>query len=113
MNLTIFGGLGRRPFAPGWTKQTVVAIFGGGELDLSASPPGPGAVLTVVAILGGMTILLAPGTRVTVSGFAIFGGREVNVSPRGDGPEIALRLCVFIGGVEVKEPGMNDSERPS
>ena len=77
MNVAIFGGFNRRPFPPGWTKETVITVFGGGDLDLSSSPPGPGARLTAIAILGGIKILVAPGTQVSVSGFGLFGGREV------------------------------------
>ncbi len=102
MNVAIFSGL-RRPFPPGWTKDTVIAIFGGGDLDLSGSPPGPDARLTAIAILSGIKILVAPGTRVSVSGFGLFGGREVKVSQRGDGPEIKMSLWAFLGGIEVKE----------
>lgn len=102
MNVAIFSGL-RRPFPPGWTKETVFAIFGGGDLDLSISPPGPDARLTAIAILSGITILVSPGTRVSVSGFGLFGGREVKVSQRGDGPEIKMSLWAFLGGIEVKE----------
>jgi len=103
MNLVIFGGLGRRPFPPGWTKETVIAIFGGGTLDLSMSQPGEGARLTAVAIFGGMSIVVPLGTKVSVSGFTLFGGREVKVSQVGDGPVIKMSLWVFLGGIEVKE----------
>ena len=103
MNLVIFGGLGRRPFPPGWTKETVIAIFGGGLLDLSHSPPGPDARLTVVAIFGGMKILVAADTRVSVSGFSLLGGRDVKVSQSGDGPVIKMSLWAFLGGIEVTD----------
>ena len=102
MNIAIFGGFDKRPFAPGWTKQTVVAILGGGDIDLTSSPPGDGARLTAVAVLGGVEIVVQPGTRVTMSGLSLFGGRSVTVQP-GDGPEIALRAVAILGGVEVKE----------
>lgn len=103
MNVAIFGGLKRRPFPPGWTKETVVAIFGGGDLDLSSSPPGPNPRLRAVAILGGIEIVVAHGTRVSVSGFGLFGGRRVKVSQGGDGPEINMSLWVFFGGIKVEE----------
>jgi hypothetical protein len=102
VDLVIFGGLNRL-FPPGWTKETFVAILGGGEFDLSSSPPGPDAHLTAVAILGGVKIRVAPGTRISVSGFGLFGGREVKVSEAADGPEIKMSLWAFLGGIEVKE----------
>jgi hypothetical protein len=103
MNVAIFGGLNRRPFPPGWTKETVVAILGGGDIDLSNSPPGPDARLTAVAVLGGVKILVPAGTRVSVSGFALLGGREVKVSQSGDGPDIKMSLWAFLGGVQVED----------
>lgn len=103
MNLAIFSALNRRPFPPGWTKETLVGIFGGGEVDLTTSPPGPGAQLTAVAIFGGIDIVVAPGTRVSVSGFGFLGDRDVRVSQQGDGPEIKMSLWTVLGGISVKE----------
>jgi hypothetical protein len=102
MNVAIFGGL-RRSLQPGWRRETVVAVLGGGDLDLSASPPGPDPRLTAVAFLGGVKIIVPPGTRVAMSGFGLFGGRDVTVSQRGDGPEIRMSLWAIFGGVKVQE----------
>ncbi len=102
MNLALFGGFEKQPFAPGWTKETVVAAFGGGELDLRHAPPGDGARLTAVALFGGVEIVVAPGTRVSMSGASVLGGRSVKVQP-GEGPEIAMKLVAVFGGIEVKD----------
>ncbi len=102
MNLAILGGFGKRPFPPGWTKQTAVAVLGGGEIDLTQSPPGEKAQLTAIGVLGGIDITVAPGSRLTVSGFSLLGGRDIKVEPR-DGPEMHLRLIAVLGGIEVKE----------
>ncbi len=102
MNLAMLGGFGKRPFAPGWTKQTAIAVLGGGEIDLTQSPPGEGAQLTAVAVLGGIDVTVAPGSRLTVSGFSLLGGREIKVEP-GEGPAMRMRLIAVLGGVEVKE----------
>jgi hypothetical protein len=108
VNVAIFGGLGRRPFPPGWTRETVLALFGGGNLDLSQSAPGAGARLTALAILGGVNIALPPGTQVSTSGFSLFGGRDVRVSQRGDGPQVRLSLWAFFGAIKVTEGGVPD-----
>jgi hypothetical protein len=108
VNVAIFGGLNRRPFPPGWTRETVIALLGGGELDLSESPSGPGARLTVVAILGGVRIAVPSGTRVSTGGFALFGGREVRVSQQGDGPQVKLSLWALFGGIKVTEGALPD-----
>jgi len=78
-----------------------VAVFGGGSFDLTSAPPGADARLTVVAILGGIEIKVAPGTRVTMGGLSFLGGREVKVEP-GDGPQIHLNATAILGGVEIK-----------
>jgi hypothetical protein len=102
VNVAILSGL-KRPIPAGWTKETLVTILGGVDLDFSSSPPGQDAHLTVVTILGGVKILVAPGTRVALSGFSLLGGREVKVTQSGDGPEIRMNLWAFLGGIEVKE----------
>jgi hypothetical protein len=103
VNLALFGGFDKRPLGPGWKKETLVAVLGGGEVDLTASPPdGNEGRLTAVAILGGIDITVAPGTRVALSGMGLFGGRSVKVS-EGEGPMIRLKAVAIFGGVEVKE----------
>jgi hypothetical protein len=103
MNLAVLGGFGKKPFAPGWKKETAAAVLGGGEIDLTSSPPAPeGAHLTAVAVLGGIQVRVPPGTRVSLSGLSFLGGREVTVEPNG-GPEIAIRGIAILGGIEVKE----------
>jgi hypothetical protein len=101
-DVTVFGGRrGRLP--DGWTKQTLVSIFGGAEVDARATP-GEGARLTIIAILGGAKVLVPAGARVTVGGFAFLGGRKVEVHSKPDGPEIHLHAYTVLGGVEVSEP---------
>ena len=106
MNFALFGGFGTRPLAPGWQKETALAVLGGGEFDLTSAPPGESARLTAVAILGGIKIVVAPGSRVTMSGVSFFGGRDVKVTP-ADGPAVHVRAVAVLGGVEVKEPGQD------
>lgn len=103
MNVAFLGGFGKRPFAPGWKKESVVAVLGGGEIDVTSSPPSPdGAQLTVVAVLGGVELSVPHGSRISMSGLSLLGGRETKIEP-GDGPEIAVRAIAVLGGVEVKE----------
>ena len=102
MNVAIFGGFDRRPFAPGWTKEKLVAVFGGGDIDLASCPPGDNAELTVVTVFGGVELNVLPGTRISMSGFSLFGGRTVNVKP-GGGSELRLKAFCIFGGVDVKE----------
>ena len=102
MNVALFGGFDKRPIAPGWKKETLVAVFGGGDVDLTASPPDGEGHLTAVAFLGGIDIAVAPETSVSLSGLSLFGGRTVNVR-EGSGPRIKLNAIAIFGGVNVKE----------
>jgi predicted membrane protein len=102
MNVAIFGGFEKKPFAPGWSKETVVAVLGGGDLDLRSSPPADGATLRIVAILGGVAVIVPPGTRVSLSGLSLFGGCSVQVEP-GDGPQLSVSATAIFGGVDVKD----------
>ena len=54
MNVALFGGFDKRPIAPGWTKETFVAVFGGGDVDLTASPPEGEGRLTAFSLFGGI-----------------------------------------------------------
>jgi hypothetical protein len=106
MNVAIFGGFGKRMLATGWTKETAVAILGGGDFDLVGIEPGENARLTVVAILGGIDIVVDEGTQVTMSGFSLFGGRNVSVAA-GEGPRVGVRAFSLFGGVEVRPPKLH------
>ena len=104
MNWAVLGGFGKAPLPGGWTNESAVAFLGGGELDLAASSPGREPQLTAVAILGGIDVLVPPGSRVSMSGLSLLGGREVKMEP-GDGPAINVRAYAVLGGVEVKVAG--------
>jgi hypothetical protein len=99
-DIAIFGG--RRITLPvGWTKQRLVAIFGGAHVDATAQP-GEGAALMIVTILGGAEIVVPEGARVTIGGFALLGGRSVEVSSKEDGPEIRVNAYSVLGGLRVR-----------
>jgi hypothetical protein len=107
MNVAVFGGFSKAPFAPGWRRQTALAFLGGGELDLGAATPADDARLTAIAVLGGIDVRVPPGSRVALSGLSLLGGRDVKVPP-GDGPTIRVRAFAILGGVSIQP-----SEAPS
>ena len=103
MNVAVFGSFGERLLGHGWRKETAIAIFGGGEFDLTEVEPGENARLTALAILGGIDIRVAEGTQVTMSGGSLFGSRKVKVST-GSGPAIHIRGIAVLGHVNVVPP---------
>lgn len=91
-----------------WTPPrnlNVVAIMGGGGLDFREAIFGePVTEVTVVAIMGGVEIIVPPGVRVESNGFALMGGFE-QVAQEGtgaDAPLIKVNGFVCMGAVEMK-----------
>lgn len=103
--VVVFGGReirsGARPFRGG----SVMAIFGGVELDLTGAQLAQDAVLDVIGVFGGADVVVPPGWRVRMNGPAIFGGygNETEGLPVPDGaPTLDIRALVLFGGVDVK-----------
>jgi len=103
MNVAVFGSFGERLLAHGWTKETAVAFFGGGDFDLSEVEPGEHARLTAVAVLGSVDIRVAADAQVTMTGGSLFGSRKVKV-PTGSGPAVHVRGIAVLGHVNVLPP---------
>lgn len=100
-HVSIFGG--RRATLPhGWSRETVVAILGGADIDATAPPSGDG-VIRVFTLLGGAKVIVSPDARVGLGGFALLGGRTADVGPGApDGPSVSITGVTILGGVEVR-----------
>ncbi len=103
MNIAALGSFGRRMLADGWTRETAVAFFGGGEFDLTGIEPGENARLTAIAVFGSVDIRVDRGTQVTMTGGSLLGSRKVKVDV-GDGPTVRVRGFAFFGHVHVLPP---------
>jgi hypothetical protein len=85
---------------------TVVAIMGSCLLDLRAARlSAPVTTLTVVAIMGGVEVIVPPGVRVEMHGLPLMGSwsnrvHEENLPP--EAPEVHLRGVALMGGVDVR-----------
>jgi hypothetical protein len=96
---------GRQSTLPeGWTKHTIVAVFGGAEIDARATP-ADGASLKFVGVFGGARVTVARGARVSLSGFSLLGGRKVDVESSPDGPSIPVTAYTVLGGIEIRDRG--------
>ena len=92
----------------------ITAIMGGGQLDLRLAtiPPGEEAVLDIVAVMGGVEIIVPPTWEVSTPIMPFMGGVEdkrfpllpsdPNVSRRETGGRLVLRGLVMMGGVHIK-----------
>jgi hypothetical protein len=100
-HVSIFGG--RNVTLPhGWSRETVVCILGGADIDAQAAPSGDG-VIRVFTFLGGATLKVSRAARVNVGGFALLGGRGADVGPgEPDGPSLSVTGASILGGVDVR-----------
>jgi hypothetical protein len=98
-----------------WTPPRhlhAVAVMGGAELDLrEARFPEGETTVNVLAVMGGVEIVVPPGLRVQCSGLPLMGGFDSldqdgapDVAP---GAVLRIRGLACMGGVEVRvaEPG--------
>jgi hypothetical protein len=104
--LAVMGGAERRGRWHVPERCTVVAIMGGCLLDLRAARlSAPVTTLTVVAIMGGVEVIVPPGVRVEMHGLPLMGGWSNNVHEEElppDAPEVHLQGVALMGGVEVR-----------
>lgn len=104
--IAMMGGAERKGV---WTPSEtnyVVAVMGGSLLDFREAnlPPGDTNVV-VVAIMGGVEIIVPPGLRVESNGMGIMGAFE-HVGQAGEagpgGPVLRISGAAVMGGVEIK-----------
>jgi hypothetical protein len=114
--LAVMSGVERRGVWRPAARNFVIGFMGGVELDFREAelPPGETEVL-VLALMGGVEIIVPPGLAVDASGIAIMGGFE----HRSQAPHLppgAARLRIhgiaFMGGVDVcvRNPGESAKE---
>jgi predicted membrane protein len=92
----------------------ITAIMGGGQLDLRLAtiPPGEEAILDIVAVMGGVEILVPSGWEVSTPILPFMGGVEdkrfpplqsdPNAARQEAGGRLVLRGLVMMGGVHIK-----------
>jgi hypothetical protein len=105
--IAIFGGVSRKGAWAPEPVTTVLAVFGGADLDFrDAVLPGKEVVLRATAVLGGIQITVPPEMRVVDSGIAILGGREIAGNPDDaaspDAPVLRIEGACVLGGIDVQ-----------
>ena len=102
MQLAIFSSTSESSFAPDWSEEAAIAVFGNLTLDLTLHPPLGDANLTVAAVFGGAKVIVPPGARVVTKGIALFGGSKVKVE-QGLGPDLTINFLALFGEVKIVE----------
>lgn len=96
-------------------KSVIATLLGGTRLDLREAVLGADVVsMTLVALVGGVRVIVPPGIEVDVDGLTLLGGKRVDTDPPAAGsraPRLRIRTVVFMGGVHVN--GAESPGRPS
>lgn len=89
---------------PQFRGGTVVALFGGVEVDLTGAEVGDRAVIDAFVAFGGSEIAVPESWKVVVTGLPLFGGwsNKARHPERGDAaPQLLVNAVTAFGGLEV------------
>lgn len=96
-------------------QLTAVTVMGGTDLDFRQATFATEAVsVRLLALMGGVDIVVPPGVRVEWGGVALMGGvtmPEPGRPPAPDAPVIRISGLVCMGGVDVVERHPGESAR--
>jgi len=112
-NLSLFSGVKTRNVSKNFKGGSLVAIFGGIDLDLRDSYiSNEGARIDVTAAFGGVNIIVPPEWKVEVTGIPVFGGWSNKTKGKNcinpDAPVLSLHCFVAFGGVDIKNLDRNN-----
>jgi hypothetical protein len=101
--VAIYDGVQLRSRASAFRGGSLLAWYGGIEVDLSEATLAPEVHLTVHALFGGVAIRLPAGCRVDSTVTALGGGVDVKKStPENEtGPKVTLDGLAAFGGIAV------------
>ncbi|HQZ00068.1 MAG TPA: DUF1707 domain-containing protein [Propionicimonas sp.] len=105
--VAIFSGASRKHAWRVRRNTSIMAVFGGVELDLTqATYEAHELTFNVFCLFGGVEVTVPPGTDVDSQVIAIFGGTEVGrlTPPDPSLPKIRLKGFCGFGGVEIRNP---------
>lgn len=91
----------------GWlavpTGVRAISLIGDVTLDLSSADlPAGGVDLTLVSLIGDLTVIVADGTPVHISTISLIGGRREAVTPALQGmPAVRIMAVALLGDVKV------------
>lgn len=115
--MAIFGGVERDGAWRVPSHLQASAVFGGMSLDFREAVFGPGVTeINVVALMGGVQLIVPPGLSVEVSGTAIMGGfghiERTPVQADPDRPLLRVHGLAIMGGVavETRLPGESETD---
>lgn len=105
--VAIFAGASRKHAWRVRKNTSILAVFGGVELDLTqATFESRDVEMNVFCLFGGIDVTVPPGTDVDNQVMAVLGGSDVGklAPPDPSAPRITVKGFVGFGGVDIKNP---------
>lgn len=101
--VAVYDGIDLKSNAKAFRGGSIVAWYGGVQVDLSEATLAPEVHLTVHALNGGIAIRVPPGCRIESNIHALMGGVDARASePESpDAPTIRLEGLAVFGGIAV------------
>jgi predicted membrane protein len=104
--VNIFGGSKQQVFSKNFKGGDVVSVFGGCDLNLTQADFEGTVTIDVIAIFGGVKIIIPPSWVVKTELTPIFGGVDDkrSISPMGEGPHKIIKITgvAIFGGVDIR-----------
>jgi hypothetical protein len=105
--LAVLGGASRKGEWSPPRRLNAVAVMGGIELDFRDAHLAAGEThVTIVALMGGVEVIVPPGLAVTVRGLGLLGAVDQEEQAAGaadpDAPQLKVTALACMGGVEIK-----------
>ncbi len=103
-SVAVFGDSSRAGHWTAGERGRAVAVFGDSTVDLRDAVDGEEIEICAVGVLGDVHIVVAPGSRVEMSGVAIFGDKRGELAAAGSptGPVIRVKALTMLGDVSVE-----------
>ena len=100
--LAIFGG-NEVKVVDEFNGSSMIAVFGGVELDLSEAKITKDIVIDSVAVFGGNEIILPKNVKVKESGMSIFGASESTIKEKSNKktPTVTISYVNVFGGLDI------------
>lgn len=102
--IVLLGGTKRRGVWRVPQRSLLISIVGGADLDMTQAEFSSSEVtVTWWSLLGGLTIIVPPGTKADISGFRLLGGRDIKIADGAPGgTTVHVVANTLVGGVKIR-----------
>jgi hypothetical protein len=101
--VAVFDGIKLRNRSQAFRGGSMLAWYGGVDVDLTEAELAPGATLRLTALFGGIAVRIPAGWRVESNAKALLGGVDVRTrdADQPDAPTLTIDGIAALGGISV------------